>query len=219
MKPRDSMPTIRSVRTRAPPRPRIDGKVPGVRISQHRGDVVEDDAGPREIGDTTDQAVDDILVLLRRRLVRVPRRCCCVHAHHSICPAPGSVTIPSRVDDSRDIVGTAGHDEIRVQSEGRRCGRNRPAEAAPKAEGAESPVLSDPGRLEAFSDGVLAVAITLLVLDLKVPNVGEGSLSQALLQQWPAYATYATSFLIIGVMWLNHHSLFKQIGTSTADCC
>jgi uncharacterized membrane protein len=73
------------------------------------------------------------------------------------------------------------------------------------------PSKSDTGRVEAFSDGVLAVAITLLVLDLKVPHVGEGSLWEALLKQWPAYAAYLTSFLIIGVMWVNHHAIFRQI--------
>jgi uncharacterized membrane protein len=70
---------------------------------------------------------------------------------------------------------------------------------------------SDTGRVEAFSDGVLAVAITLLVLDLKVPHVGDGSLWDALLKQWPAYAAYLTSFLIIGIMWANHHGIFRQI--------
>jgi uncharacterized membrane protein len=78
---------------------------------------------------------------------------------------------------------------------------------------AQAPDLSksDTGRVEAFSDGVLAVAITLLVLDLKVPHVGDGSLWEALLKQWPAYAAYLTSFLIIGIMWANHHSIFRQI--------
>ncbi len=70
------------------------------------------------------------------------------------------------------------------------------------------------GRLEAFSDGVIAVAITLLVLDIKVPHaadVGEGSLLHVLGHQWPVYLAYLTSFATILVMWLNHHNLFKQI--------
>jgi uncharacterized membrane protein len=83
-------------------------------------------------------------------------------------------------------------------------------DAASEAD-APDPSKSDTGRVEAFSDGVLAVAITLLVLDLKVPHVGEGSLWDALLNQWPAYAAYLTSFLIIGIMWANHHSIFRQI--------
>lgn len=70
------------------------------------------------------------------------------------------------------------------------------------------------GRLEAFSDGVFAVAITLLVLDLKVPPAGEGTkrLGPALLDQWPAYLAYAGSFLSILIMWVNHHQMFRHIG-------
>ena len=71
------------------------------------------------------------------------------------------------------------------------------------------------GRLEAFSDGVFAVAITLLVLDLKVPKAAEaqahGGLLAALLGQWPAFLAYLTSFLTILVMWVNHHTLFTRI--------
>ena len=66
-------------------------------------------------------------------------------------------------------------------------------------------------RLEAFSDGVIAIAITLLVLDLKVPDVNAGPLGPALRTQWPAYLGYATSFVTIGIMWVNHHSLFDRI--------
>lgn len=70
------------------------------------------------------------------------------------------------------------------------------------------------GRLEAFSDGVFAVAITLLVLDLKVPPEGAGTkrLGAALLDQWPAYLAYAGSFLSILIMWVNHHQMFRRIG-------
>ncbi len=62
-------------------------------------------------------------------------------------------------------------------------------------------------RLEAFSDGVIAIAITLLVLDLKVPEVGDRALWSALRAQWPAYLGYATSFATIGIMWVNHHAM------------
>lgn len=65
-------------------------------------------------------------------------------------------------------------------------------------------------RLEAFSDGVIAVAITLLVLDLHVPDVQVG-LFEALLRQWPAYLGYFTSFMVIGIFWLHHHHIFKYI--------
>lgn len=70
------------------------------------------------------------------------------------------------------------------------------------------------GRVEAFSDGVFAVAITLLVLDLKVPSQqpGQGAgLTEALLAQWPAYVAYVTSFLTILIMWINHHNVFTYI--------
>ncbi|MGI8552045.1 MAG: TMEM175 family protein [Dehalococcoidia bacterium] len=74
------------------------------------------------------------------------------------------------------------------------------------------------GRLEAFSDGVFAVAITLLVLDLKVPRAaelpeGKGLLS-ALLKQWPAYLAYIISFAFILIMWVNHHEIFRRVKRS-----
>ena len=71
------------------------------------------------------------------------------------------------------------------------------------------------GRLEAFSDGVFAIAITLLVLDVHVPlasDLGGGSLLHALLRQWPVYLAYMTSFLTILIMWVNHHQMFARIG-------
>jgi len=65
------------------------------------------------------------------------------------------------------------------------------------------------GRVEAFSDGVFAIAITLLVLDLKTPHGDETTLARQLLQQWPSYVAFLTSFGTIGIMWLNHHRLFS----------
>jgi len=65
-------------------------------------------------------------------------------------------------------------------------------------------------RIEAFSDGVFAIAITLLVLTLQVPDV-HGGLWHALLDEWPQFAGYLTSFAIIGIMWVNHHSMFRMI--------
>ena len=59
-------------------------------------------------------------------------------------------------------------------------------------------------RLESFSDGVMAVAITLLVLDFTVPGGGP-NLGHSLGAQWPVYAAYVTSFITIGVIWINHH--------------
>ena len=66
------------------------------------------------------------------------------------------------------------------------------------------------GRVEAFSDGVLAVAITLLVLDLHI-KVGEGSVAEQLRHEWPAFAAYAMSFIVIGVIWVNHHALLSLV--------
>jgi uncharacterized membrane protein len=65
-------------------------------------------------------------------------------------------------------------------------------------------------RLEAFSDGVFAIAITLLVLELRAPE-GPGPLGARLLAQWPAFAAFVTSFATIGIMWLNHHRLFMLV--------
>ena len=68
------------------------------------------------------------------------------------------------------------------------------------------------GRLEAFSDGVFAVAITLLIFTLKTlqPDPQKTLLSQ-IGEQWPAYLAYVTSFLTVLIMWVNHHALFKLI--------
>ena len=70
-------------------------------------------------------------------------------------------------------------------------------------------------RIEAFSDGVFAVAITLLVLEIKVPTAGEASLTSLLLKQWASYVSFLVSFAFIGVMWTNHHRLFTHIRRST----
>jgi uncharacterized membrane protein len=65
-------------------------------------------------------------------------------------------------------------------------------------------------RLMAFSDGVFAIAITLLVLNLVPPTVNKG-LGRALLDMWPSYLSFVMSFLIIGIVWANHHSMFLHI--------
>ncbi len=64
-------------------------------------------------------------------------------------------------------------------------------------------------RLEAFSDGVFAIAATLLVLELRVPPETT-DLPAALLRLWPAYAAYLVSFLTIGIIWVNHHTLLEH---------
>ena len=67
------------------------------------------------------------------------------------------------------------------------------------------------GRLEAFSDGVFAIAITLLVLDLAVPEQQLDHLWRGIAALWPAYLGYATSFLTIGGIWMSHHGLFSRL--------
>ena len=80
--------------------------------------------------------------------------------------------------------------------------------------GAEPSVSSDTARLETFADGVMAIAITLLILEVHVPP-NRGSLTTALAQEWPSYAGYVVSFLTIGIIWVNHHQMFKLIGRVT----
>jgi uncharacterized membrane protein len=79
---------------------------------------------------------------------------------------------------------------------------------------AEPSTSSDTSRLETFADGVMAIAITLLILEVRVPHT-EGSLTTALAAQWPSYAGYAVSFLTIGIIWVNHHQMFKLIARVT----
>jgi len=71
------------------------------------------------------------------------------------------------------------------------------------------------GRLEAFSDGVFAIAITLLVLEIGVPSLEEteegAHLLDALGDLWPSYFAYVTSFLTILIMWVNHHTIFRLL--------
>ncbi len=71
---------------------------------------------------------------------------------------------------------------------------------------------SDTGRLETFADGVMAIAITLLILEVRVPHLLPGErLSTALAKQWPSYAGFVVSFLTLGIIWVNHHQMFKMI--------
>jgi len=71
-------------------------------------------------------------------------------------------------------------------------------------------------RVEAFSDGVFAVAITILVFGITLPRELRPSqpLLTALLAQWPAYLAFLTSFATIGIMWINHHNMFTHITRS-----
>jgi uncharacterized membrane protein len=67
-------------------------------------------------------------------------------------------------------------------------------------------------RLEALSDGVIAIAITLLILEIKVPEGAGNDLPHQLAEQWPSYLSYVVSFFVIGVIWLNHHALLAHLG-------
>jgi uncharacterized membrane protein len=71
----------------------------------------------------------------------------------------------------------------------------------------------DSGRLEAFSDGVFSVAITLLALNLGVYEPGKGKpiLAEQLGAHWPSFVAYVISFATIGIIWVNHHALFKNV--------
>ncbi len=67
-----------------------------------------------------------------------------------------------------------------------------------------------PSRTEAFSDGVLAVVITLLVLDLHADS-SKGDLARQLRHNWPTFLAYLVSFFVVGVIWVNHHALFALV--------
>jgi uncharacterized membrane protein len=67
------------------------------------------------------------------------------------------------------------------------------------------------GRTEAFSDGVFAIAITLLILEVSVPESDFGNLWRGIAHQWPSYLAYATSFITIGAIWLVHHGIFRRL--------
>jgi uncharacterized membrane protein len=72
-------------------------------------------------------------------------------------------------------------------------------------------------RVEAFSDGVFAIAITLLILEIKVPSLDAMSTNEklysALLSLWPSYFAFTISFTAILIMWINHHGFFRFLRT------
>jgi uncharacterized membrane protein len=67
------------------------------------------------------------------------------------------------------------------------------------------------GRLETFADGVFGIAATLLILNVRVDAADCAALSCQILHAWPSYVAYTVSFLTIGIIWLNHHNLMRQI--------
>ncbi len=86
-----------------------------------------------------------------------------------------------------------------------------PDPASDGGSGRPSPRLTDTRRVEAFSDGVFAIVVTLLVLDLREPEHAPGELLNGLARQWPACLGYFASFLYVAVIWLNHHQAFVAI--------
>jgi TMEM175 potassium channel family protein len=66
-------------------------------------------------------------------------------------------------------------------------------------------------RLEAFSDGVFAIAITLLVLEIDIPSAESSDLWHQLTELWPAFAAYLVSFMVIGIIWVNHHGVIDHL--------
>jgi uncharacterized membrane protein len=70
---------------------------------------------------------------------------------------------------------------------------------------------ADPGRAIGFSDAIIAIVITLLVLDLRPPDSKPGGLLAGLLEEWPTYLSYAASYVYLAVIWLNHKAAFTRI--------
>lgn len=85
-----------------------------------------------------------------------------------------------------------------------------PAEPTTAGSRPRGRLLAESSRVEAFSDGVLAIAVTLLVLNLRAPE-RRGLMLHDLAVQWPVYLAYLASFGYVGVIWVNHHQLFTRI--------
>jgi Endosomal/lysosomal potassium channel TMEM175 len=94
---------------------------------------------------------------------------------------------------------------------------DRPAGAEPPEQERDAD-FTDTGRLVALCDGVFAIIITLLVLEIHRPSADPGSLSQELLNEWPSYIAYGVAFLYIGVIWLNCRATIKVRIASHPDC-
>jgi uncharacterized membrane protein len=82
----------------------------------------------------------------------------------------------------------------------------------PRQSGTSTPfgIERDPARIVAFSDGVIAIAVTLLVLEIRPPE-DSGHLLQGLVALWPSYLAYVVTFMLIGQIWANHHVMFDHI--------
>lgn len=71
-------------------------------------------------------------------------------------------------------------------------------------------------RIQAFSDGIFAILITILVLEFKLPNYTEGNLFQAVFKQWPIFVAYLMTYAYIGILWLFHHDIFGFVKKTNA---
>jgi uncharacterized membrane protein len=86
-----------------------------------------------------------------------------------------------------------------------------PSERAPDDAADAASVQRDVDRLVAFSDGVFAIAITLLVLNIQVPDVSDKNLGDAVADLVPEIFTYALSFVVVGLYWISHHQMFRAL--------
>ena len=139
---------------------------------------------------------------------------------HPLDAAPDHYAYDDDHQDESDVVHSAGSEQGRhgLRQHGRPERRGRLPLAAGGSSArtriedrlAETRSGVSTNRLEGFSDGVLAVAITLLVLNIQVPPVG-GNLADKLGRNWPSYAAYVNSFLTIGIIWINHHVMVGRL--------
>jgi uncharacterized membrane protein len=89
-------------------------------------------------------------------------------------------------------------------------GVDRPVEVRPPEKKQEAG-FTDTGRLVILCDGVFAIILTLLVLEIHRPDAEPGRLAHELLKEWPSYLAYGVAFLYVSVIWVNHHYLFEQL--------
>jgi len=87
------------------------------------------------------------------------------------------------------------------------CAIEEPAAASQQGREDKGTNLAETGRLEALCDGVFAIVITLLVLEVHRPQAARGRLAEELVKAWPSYVAYGLAFIYVGVIWLNHHYL------------
>lgn len=130
--------------------------------------------------------------------IHLARRALSDHRRSGLGIRPGRV--PSRPTPTCEVCGTRKVNRL----------RREPSVSHPRL-AVQRFARSETSRAETFSDGVFAIAVTILVLDLATPPHRPDTLGHALAQQWPAYLGYVASFGYIAVIWLNHHQAFVRI--------